>query len=1722
MTIIGSASVQIRALDNLFQKDVEAAVKKIKDVTVQVVAEFEDTEVQRKLDTLRRRVESEAVHLEADVDVSRVNEDIDHVRRKHNNQEIQLQASAATTDASAQLNYVARNRIARIYPLVDPGSFATAKAALESLSGFNTLRTFKDMLKGLASGFDTASMKAITMSSAVMSVVSSIGWLSSEAFAAGEGVAQLVGFFALAPTIIGSFAIAMAANHLAWNNFGAALSDNATKSAKALALLPQNAREAATEVKKLWTEIKKPVQGAFWEAMGTSLQDTVRAMGPALSKGLSDTASGLGRLTSTALGSFKKIAENETLGKMFDNLNLGLDALSRGVGPLFDAFNNLGFAGSKYLPQLGNWLSDLSVRFDNFITTAAANGDIERWIENAKTSMTEIWKIGDATIGIFQGLTSAFNDAGAKGLDGLATSLKGVEDVIKGPVFQSQFSQIFSGMLLGAHATKEGVAELGRSLGDSSVAIGAMFTLAGGVVKDLLDGLGALIGLSDFQVGVVKAFGAMKTALDDLQPAFRNIGDFLGSLLEISAQIFESIVPIINDSTKLIAGIFDNVKGGITGVIPVLMHFVDIMIAAVSGPLLGFSKILGDILTAFTNLPGGVQVALLAMGAALILLPKLAKVFDGFQKGMKDAAKGSDDAKAGFMWLQDAKAWASKASSDIGGAFKDLRDGFTDSKNWGRNAASDLKAAGAMAAADFGRGVKGAFGAAGFVGAEIGQAISKTFSQATGAVQSAISAVAPKLKEFASGLAAGIKGAFGSLDTVSEGFRGIASTISGMVDTAKYNLEGIGATAGVMAGIAKYHVTNAFSEMKNSAANFANLAKAYMGDFASQGKSGFQNLVGDARNFADLSKAFIKDAFTSAVQSTNPLRTSLGHLWDDFYAATIPMEKRVRDAMTGIANAGKTVGDGFKAIGEQFAPYFEPVTRTVQDAATAVRQTTSGMASEVASKVQTIAANIGTFSSSALQGLSNAATGVRDTAVAAAQNISSNFAPVGAAFSAIRASIAEGADHIRTHMSNIGDAFGGAARSTQPLMTSIGGLVGAMGSSAAGGLRLAAGGLVDALGGPWGIALMGATTAIAMFGDAQAKAQAKVDNLAGALDEQSGAFTDSAKKMQAGDLLDQGATWWDDLFRSGRRNMQELVKATGANTKEINDKLSDPSGREAFVANWKRIEDQVTYGKDVTDDLAKSVGMTKEQFDGLSATDLHEMTKQISDAAQTAFKAEEKVRALADATGKNTVQAAILAANYETLGSKTSSASDKFNALKSNLDVLSNKQMSAANASKDYYTQLDATSAKIKQLQTDNEGLLPTMFDIKEGFKMQIPAARELHTALESQADGILKLGTSVMDNALKNGQSLEEAQAKGIASMEAPIAAFRRSLEGMGFVPAQVDAIVASFGLLKDQYVTAIKVGGVDKATMDIARVQLAGQAFAKGDYQAMLAVLPDEAKAAIASTYGVAEAFAKGDYGAVLKAIDASGDGVAKTLGSIAVYTGGDWNAYLKAINGTGPGVNSAGLSLASVTQKDYYALVQAAYSHAGDPQVLAALAALQQTRVVGFTAAFIGGVPAFPGERVNTGEVGIGANGAYLKDMSNIFAGKFPLAKAFAGGGIENHVAQISRGQTPFRIWSEPETGGEAYIPLSISKRKRSKEILELVARQFGFGLVQMFSDGGFSDSFSRHATGSVDSSVTSSGAMQSSAPIVNIHPSAALDEEKVGTIAARELWFQIQNR
>jgi TP901 family phage tail tape measure protein len=78
------------------------------------------------------------------------------------------------------------------------------------------------------------------------------------------------------------------------------------------------------------------------------------------------------------------------------------------------------------------------------------------------------------------------------------------------------------------------------------------------------------------------------------------------------------------------------------------------------------------------------------------------------------------------------------------------------------------------------------------------------------------------------------------------------------------------------------------------------------------------------------------------------------------------------------------------------------------------------------------------------------------------------------------------------------------------------------------------------------------------------------------------------------------------------------------------------------------------------------------------------------------------------------------------------------------------------------------------------------------------------------------------------------------------------------------------------------------------------------------------------------------------------------------------------------------------------------------------------------------------------------------------------KKPTVVPKADGGLtEAHSAEIAPAGA-WRVWAEPETGGEAYIPLADHKAQRSEDIWKQVGKLKGwsFGPFELFANGGFS--------------------------------------------------------
>ena len=224
-----------------------------------------------------------------------------------------------------------------------------------------------------------------------------------------------------------------------------------------------------------------------------------------------------------------------------------------------------------------------------------------------------------------------------------------------------------------------------------------------------------------------------------------------------------------------------------------------------------------------------------------------------------------------------------------------------------------------------------------------------------------------------------------------------------------------------------------------------------------------------------------------------------------------------------------------------------------------------------------------------------------------------------------------------------------------------------------------------------------------------------------------------------------------------------------------------------------------------------------------------------------------------------------------------------------------------------------------------------------------------------------------------------------------------------------------------------------LDNASAIVTQVGENIRAWAAEKYEAILSAV-NRTATAISNARTAIVNWAKTKYEAVLTALNRTATGISNARTAIVNWARRKYEAALTALNRTGTGISNA---VSAIRSRVVNATFQAKVTMSSIVSGLSGVVSKIRNAVSNFTA------------NVRT-------------RFSSADGNVFPAVKAFANGGMERHVAQIARPSVPYRVWAEPETGGEAYIPLALAKRERSTAILADVADRFGYKL-EKFANG-----------------------------------------------------------
>lgn len=627
-----------------------------------------------------------------------------------------------------------------------------------------------------------------------------------------------------------------------------------------------------------------------------------------------------------------------------------------------------------------------------------------------------------------------------------------------------------------------------------------------------------------------------------------------------------------------------------------------------------------------------------------------------------------------------------------------------------------------------------------------------------------------------------------------------------------------------------------------------------------------------------------------------------------------------------------------------------------------------------------------------------------------------------------------------TGVKNLGLSFNeayGYARQANPELGKFGAamtVVGGQGGVAAAGLdkaKGAAGGLVNALGGPWGIGLMAATGLIVGVADASNRASEAEQALAG----QSSAVAEAQGELVAAVAGTTGALGNDGLVAAAELARAELISLVAVG-EQMDGFLSD-TGVHAwnFEGSGKEMLEEQQRRRDLGDankqleESASELGMTMDdvyaviaeggpQFDQL--VEKLRGTGSAGEAAADALEgARQSVVATVDAARAldPTMKAASDAIGV--LADKSSSAGDKLSALNSILQIMGLAPKDAERAMRDASEAIEEVADKAADLADQNGVLGDSLIGV--GGKLDTTTVN----------------GRALFDELDNLGSTLQNVAANG-GDTEAKFAEMQPALQALadefGLTKDQVLELGRSFGLVPETLDVLVSLEGADTSLQEIAAISTTLQNTPNGK-QIEVESLTDEAKQRLQDIGVAVVDLPNGNIG--ISVDDASAISRLQSVG-IATETLPDGHVAISDTTDSNL-ARIAALGIEVATDKHGNVIIA--------DNAMSVAASVRQT---------LDGLVT-RGTHYQT----------YVQEVqyANTAGGTQPLPAAMQANGSVRYAADGWLSQQDAMIapagsyvtFAEDETGGESFIPHAKSKQRRSKQILVETAKIFGLGVV-----------------------------------------------------------------
>lgn len=663
----------------------------------------------------------------------------------------------------------------------------------------------------------------------------------------------------------------------------------------------------------------------------------------------------------------------------------------------------------------------------------------------------------------------------------------------------------------------------------------------------------------------------------------------------------------------------------------------------------------------------------------------------------------------------------------------------------------------------------------------------------------------------------------------------------------------------------------------------------------------------------------------------------------------------------------------------------------------------------------------------------------------------------------------------------------GAFRSAEGAGTTFIGTLGGVTRAAGSGLRSAVSGVTSALGGPWGVALAGATIGLGLLAEHQQQAaeaaaehEQRISSLTSALRDSGGVIDQNVRAQAAQTLMDTKVS-------DGKSKLADVMEQAGVPLAQLTDAYL---GQGTSLGTLQKQLDAAAKSNMVW--ITTGTGAAQVYNDtGLKAAEAANALGSVKGEMSQSVKNARDLVAAERGAGDGTSAYDRLKTAVGGLADETADADQRTQDLKNALDLLSGGQIS-----------LQAARAKVNSAVLDLKDSDSTV-DRSQGFgsKQLVNNDRTLNTTtrngqqlynqLTALSDAAADATVATYSLAKSNGEDLTTALSKARGQMSQARTAAISAAEGYGLTKKQAEGVADTLGLMPTQVSLLLQTKGMDSTLANLLAVQaefdkLPNTKTIKVD--SISAGAEEKLKSigfAVKTVPGTRQVVITAPTTDARKSLDALITKLGQTPSSKHVTVSAPATSAVKSLHSVQaaikatPGAKTVTVSApTAAARKELQALGFQVKQVPGSKTVKVTVPAGGPTKSVD---AIQQRINALTGKSILIRTSFVRQPTSWDRDANGIPDGiQAPKAAKHARGGVfdyyarggirhfatgsrrEDHVAQIAPAGA-WRIWAEPETGGEAYVPLASSKRARSKAIVQDVVGRFG-GEVTWFASGG----------------------------------------------------------